>query len=219
VELVGEVVAWFVDPAHWAGSNGVPVRILEHVALSGAAVLVAISIALPAGLAIGHSGRFAGVAIAVAGLGRAVPSYALLLVFVPILGLGAASSLPPLVLLAIPPILVNAHAGLRSVDRETVEAGRGMGMGELQVLRHVELPLALPTIVAGLRTSAVQVVATATLTALVAGGGLGRYIVDGFALRQQDRMVAGAILVALLALATERAFTFAEGVPGRFSNV
>jgi osmoprotectant transport system permease protein len=140
-----------------------------------------------------------------------VPSYALLILFVPFLGLGFASALPALVLLGIPPILVNAVTGIREVDAETVESGRGMGMTELEVLRDVELPSALPAIIAGMRTSAVQVVATATLAALVAGGGLGRYIVDGFALRQDDRILAGAILVALLALTTERGFTWFQG--------
>lgn len=207
---VGAVIAWFLDASHWAGSNGVPVRVVEHLVLSGLAIAIGAAVALPAGLAIGHTGRAERVAVAVAGLGRAVPSYALLILFVPFLGLGFASALPALVLLSIPPILVNAVAGLRDVDAETVEAGRGMGMTEWQVLRNVELPAALPAIVAGLRTSAVQVVATATLAALVAGGGLGRYIVDGFALQRYDRLVAGAILVAVLALLTERAFTIAQ---------
>jgi osmoprotectant transport system permease protein len=129
---------------------------------------------------------------------------------VPFFGLGFESALPALILLAIPPILVNAVAGLRSVDAEMVEAGRGMGLTEWGVLRDVELPAALPAIAAGLRTAAVQVVATATLAALVAGGGLGRYIVDGFALQRYDRLVAGAILVALLALLTERLFGLAQ---------
>ncbi|MCI0346000.1 MAG: ABC transporter permease, partial [Chloroflexi bacterium] len=208
--FVGDVVAWFLDPANWSGANGVPVRVIEHVVLSLLAIGVAILVALPAGLAIGHTGRGERVSTAVAGLGRAVPSYALLILFVPIFGLGFESALPALVLLAIPPILVNTAVGLRDVDRDTVEAGRGMGMTEWTVLRDVELPAALPAIVAGLRTSAVQVVATATLAALVAGGGLGRYIVDGFALQRDDRIVAGALLVGLLALATERAFTLLQ---------
>ena len=199
---VGAVVAWFLDGSHWSGSNGVPLRILEHLLMSGLALGFGAAVALPAGLAIGHTGRGERVAVAVAGLGRAVPSYALLLLFVPFLGLGIGS--------AIPPILVNAVAGLRNVDAETTEAGRGMGMTEWQVLRDVELPAALPAIVAGLRTSAVQVVATATLAALVAGGGLGRYIVDGFAVQRYDRLVAGALLVAILALGTERAFTWLQ---------
>jgi osmoprotectant transport system permease protein len=207
---IGALVAWFLDPLHWSGPNGVPIRLLEHILVSGLAIAFGALIALPAGLAIGHTGRGERVAIAVAGLGRAVPSYALLILFVPFFGLGFSSAVPALVLLTIPPILVNTVAGLRNVDAEMVEAGRGMGMTEWQVLRDVELPPALPAIVAGLRTSAVQVVATATLAALVAGGGLGRYIVDGFAVQRYDRLVAGAILVALLAFLTERALTLVQ---------
>lgn len=210
MEVLGETVAWFLDPANWGGSNGVPIRVIEHVGLSLLAIALSAGIALPAGLAIGHTGRGEAIATAVAGLGRAVPSYALLILFVPFLGLGFASALPALVLLAIPPILVNTVAGLRDVDPETVQAGRGMGMTEGQVLRQVEIPAALPAIVAGLRTSAVQVVATATLAALVAGGGLGRYIVDGFATQRDDRILAGAVLVALLAFGTERLLTLAQ---------
>lgn len=207
---VGAVVAWFLDPAHWSGSNGVPIRILEHVGVSTVALAIGAGVALPAGLAIGHTGRGERVAVAVAGLGRAVPSYALLILFVPLFGLGFASAVPALVLLSVPPILVNAVAGLRDVDAETIEAGRGMGMTEWQVLRDVELPAAMPAILAGFRTSAVQVVATATLAAVVAGGGLGRYIVDGFAVQRYDRLVAGALLVAVLALLTERAFAILQ---------
>lgn len=210
MDTIIAVVAWLGDPAHWSGSDGIPARLFEHVALSIEAVVIAAAVALPIALATGHTGRGAGLAIAVAGLGRAVPSYALLIFFVPLLGLGFAAALPALVLLAIPPILVNTHAGLRGVDREAVEAGRAMGMTELGLLRTVEIPLALPAIVAGFRTASVQVVATATLAALVAGGGLGRFIVDGLGLQQDDRMLAGAILVALLAVVVERGFTVAE---------
>jgi len=150
----------------------------------------------------------------VASLGRAVPSYALLLVFFTMTGaLGAPTTIPTLVLLAIPPLLAAVHVAIGEVDRDIVEAGRGMGMRESQVLRRVEVPIGMPLILVGARTAAVQVVATATLGALVAGGGLGRYIVDGFALRGPEgtaRLVAGAILVGLLAVLTERTFTFIE---------
>jgi osmoprotectant transport system permease protein len=127
--------------------------------------------------------------------------------------LGAPSTIPTLVLLAIPPLLAGAYVAISEVDADLVEAARGMGMHESEVLRRVEIPIGLPLILIGGRTAAVQVVATATLGALVAGGGLGRYIVDGFALRGDEgtaRLVAGAILVALVAVATERAFTLVE---------
>ncbi len=210
MDLITGVAGWFADPSHWTGSNGVPVRLFEHVAFSAIATVLAVAIALPAGVAIGHTRRFEVVAVAVAGLGRAVPSYALLILFVPVFGLGFASALPALVLLGIPPILINAVTGIREVDADTVEAGRGIGMTEREVLRDVELPAALPAIVAGLRTASVQIVATATLAALVAGGGLGRYIADGFGLRDDERILAGGLLVALLALATERLMTLVQ---------
>jgi osmoprotectant transport system permease protein len=213
VEIPAEVAQWFGDPNNWAGSNGIPMRLVEHVLFSAAAVLVALAIALPIGLYIGHTGRGAVVAVGATNIGRAVPSYALLFVFFPFFGLGLggfATPFPALVLLAIPPILTNAYVGLREVDREVVEAGRGMGLGDRRLLFDVELPIALPVVVAGIRTAAVQVVATATLAALVAAGGLGRYIVDGFALQDFGRLVGGAILVAVLALATERTLTLVE---------
>jgi osmoprotectant transport system permease protein len=204
------VVAWFLDPATWSGTGGIPNRLAEHVVLSGLAVLVGAAIAIPIGLFIGHTGRGAAATIAVGNLGRAIPSYAMLVIFVPLLGIGFPNALAALVLLALPPILVNTHAGMRGVDPDTVEAGRGMGMRETQLLRTVELPLALPVIVAGVRVAAVQVVATATLAALVGGGALGRFIADGFALRDTPQLVGGAILVALLAVATERLFMLLE---------
>jgi osmoprotectant transport system permease protein len=204
------VIGWFLDPANWSGASGIPNRLLEHVVLSGLAVAIAAAVAIPVGLLIGHTGRGAVATVAIGNLGRAIPSYAMLVIFVPILHIGFANALAALVLLAIPPILTNTYAGMRGVDRDLVEAGRGMGMSEAGLLRRVELPLALPVIIAGLRVAAVAVVATATLAALVGGGALGRFIVDGFALRDQPQLVGGAILVALLAVITERGFTLVE---------
>lgn len=210
MELIGEVAAWFTDPANWTGAPGIPNRTFEHLWLSGLTILVGTAVALPLGLAIGHTGRGAFLAVSVANLGRALPSYSLLLIFFTFFGIGFATAFPALLALTIPPILTSTYVGVREVDRDMVEAGRGMGMTEVQLLRRVELPMALPVIIAGIRTAAVQVVATATLAALVGGGGLGRFIVDGFALQQDDQLVGGAILVAVLALGTERAFTLLE---------
>jgi osmoprotectant transport system permease protein len=210
VEIVGEVAAWFSDPARWTGTDGIPNRLFEHIQLSGVAVLVGLAIALPIGLLIGHSGRGAFLVVSVANIGRAVPSYALLLLLFPIFLF--STPIPALILLAIPPILTNAYVGVREVDRDLVESGRGMGMTGWQVLTGLELPIAVPVIVAGIRTAAIQVVATATIAALVAGGGFGRYIVDGFGLRDEAMIVGGAILVAILAIVVERAFTLIEGL-------
>lgn len=210
MELLGAVIAWFTDPANWSEATGIPNRTFQHVWLSALTVLVGTAIALPIGLAIGHTGRGAFLAVSVANLGRALPSYSLLLIFFTFFGVGFATAFPALLVLTIPPVLTSTYVGVKEVDRDMVEAGRGMGMTEPQLLRRVELPMALPVIIAGIRIAAVQVVATATLAALVGGGALGRFIVDGFALQQDDQLVGGAILVALLAIATERSFTLLE---------
>lgn len=211
MSVLESVVAWFADPAHWQGSDGVPVRVLEHVEITVASVGFAAAIALPVGLYLGHTGRAAFVAVNVANVGRALPSLALLAFALPLsfalgLGLGFWPTFMAMVPLAAPPILTNAFVAIRTADPDTVEAARGMGMRELQVLRAVEIPAGLPIILAGLRTATVNVVATATLGALVAGGALGRYIIDGLALQEHDRLIAGAVLVALLALGTELGF-------------
>jgi osmoprotectant transport system permease protein len=212
--LLGDVARWFADPAHYQGSDAVQTRLLEHAAVSGLAVLTGLLVALPIGLYLGHTGRFGFIAVNVANIGRAIPSLAAIALAIPIAGtllgvqngLGFWPTFLALIPLAIPPILTNAYVAVRGVDRDVIEAGRGMGLGEAAVLRVIELPLALPLILAGIRTAAVNVVATATLGALVAFGGLGRYIVDGLALQEYDRLLAGALLVALLAIAVEVAF-------------
>ena len=211
MSLFVDTAKWFADPAHYQGSDAVQTRVFEHIELSALALIVAALIALPIGLYLGHTGRLGFVAVNVANIGRALPSLALLALALPIafalgLGLGFWPTFIALVPLAIPPMLTNAYVGTRAVDRDMIESARGMGIGELGILRRIELPLALPLVLAGMRTSAVNVVATATLGALVAGGGLGRYIVDGLGLQEYDRLFAGALLVALLAIAVEVAF-------------
>lgn len=222
MDFLGSVAAWFADPAHWSGPDGIPVRVGEHVAISATAVAIAALLALPPGLWLGHTGRWSFLAITVANLGRALPSLALIALGLVAsislgLGLGFWPTLFALVPLALPPILTNAFVAVRGVDRDTVEAARGMGLREAQILLRVELPLALPLILGGLRTAAVNVVATATLGALVAGGALGRYIVDGLALQEYERLFAGALLVALLAIATEALFGISARV-ARYSG-
>jgi osmoprotectant transport system permease protein len=213
--FLASVAAWLADPAHWQGSDGIPNRIVEHLWISGVAVAVAAALALPVGVALGHVGRGGFLAINLANIGRALPSMALLAFALPItfalgLGLGFWPTLLAMVPLGVPPILTNSFVAVREVDRDVVEAARGMGMREWQVLREAELPIASPLIIAGLRNAAVAIVATATLGALVAGGGLGRYIIDGLARQEYERLVVGALLVALLAVATELAFGLFE---------
>ena len=218
MDFIGQVVAWFADPANWSGPDGIPARLGEHAVLSVVPLLIAVGIALPVGAWIGHTGRAANLVINIANVGRAVPSLAILAVATMLLqatlvevGLRAVASevstIIAMIALAIPPILTNTYIGIAEVEDELVEAGRGMGMRGGQVLRLVELPVALPVILVGIRTAAVQVVATATLGAVFATGGLGRYIIDGIAQRRHDEVFAGALLVALLSIMTELIFT------------
>ena len=208
MDALEQLWKWLTDGANWAGREGIPTRVLEHLETSGVALLAAVLVALPLGLYIGHARKGEFITVTLANLGRAIPSFAVLALAFPLalrfdLGFTIAPIVAALFLLAIPPMLLNTYVGVRGVDRDTVEAARGMGMAESRVLRSIELPLAAPVIVAGVRTSAVQVVATATLGAVVAGGGLGRYIVDGFAQQDYGMLLGGALLVALLAMATE----------------
>ncbi len=203
MSFLGRVFDWFTTAAHWHGSGGVPQRVLEHVRLSGASVLVAMLIALPIGLLLGHVRKGGVVAVNIANVGRAIPSFALLVLAQNVFGIGYRPAFIALVALAVPPIVTNTFIGVRDVDADAREAAVGMGMSGGQVLARVELPLALPLIVAGIRTSTVNVVATATLAALIAGGGLGRFIVDGLAQRDTPQAFAGALLVALMAVVAE----------------
>ncbi len=212
MDILQQAAGWLTDPAHWQGTDGVPTRLLEHVELSVAAIAFAVLIGLPLGLAIGHTGRGSVIVVSIANIGRAIPSVALIVAFLPLLGLGFRTTLVALVLLAIPPIVTNAYAGIHNVDPDLVEAAHSVGMRGRQVLWQVELPAGLPVVLSGIRTSAVQVVATATLGAIVAGGGLGRYIVDGFALGDSSRILGGAFLVAGLAILTELGFALLERV-------
>jgi osmoprotectant transport system permease protein len=213
--VIEQTLAWLLDPAHWTGPDGIPTRMTQHIAISLLSIVVAVAIALPIGLYIGHTGRFAFISVNLANIGRAVPSYAVMvLLFIPsiwfsqairVIGVDIAflATFLAMMLLAIPPIVTNTHAGMRDVDRDLVEAAGGMGMRGHQVLRRVEFPIALAVILTGLRIAAVQVVATATLGAIIGGGGLGRYLIDGAARQDYPRLYAGAVLVAILALAVE----------------
>jgi osmoprotectant transport system permease protein len=212
MSVISLVVQWFADPAHWSGPDGIPQRLLEHVEISAASVAIGAVIALPIGIALGHYGRFGNVAINISNVGRALPSVGVLVIAFQVFGLGNLPILVALVALAIPPMVTNSYVGLSEVDPDVKEAARGMGYRELAQLLRVELPLAVPLVMAGIRTSAVQVVATATLAALIAGGGFGRYIIDGFAQQDYTKLAAGAVLVAALAMATEVSLSALERV-------
>jgi osmoprotectant transport system permease protein len=217
MKLVDELARWLSVPAHWTGADGMLPRLLEHLAFSGGTLLLSVLIALPVGLAIGHSGRGALAVISVSNIGRALPTLGILGIVLtitanwwPPLGFFFIPTILALVALGVPPIVTNTYAGLREVDPDAVEAGRGMGMRELQLLWQVEVPLALPSILAGMRISAVQIVATATLAAVLGAGGLGRLIIDGIAQHDDAQLFMGAVLTGALAVATELTFAWLQ---------
>jgi osmoprotectant transport system permease protein len=212
MNILQSVLQWFTASAHWHGSDGIPTRLAQHVQLSAESVAIGALIALPVGIVLGHYGRFGNIAINISNVGRAVPSFGILVLAFQVFGLGDLPIVVALTALAIPPMVTNAYVALREVDADIKDAARGMGYRELAQVLRVELPLAVPLIMAGVRTSAVQVVATATLAAYIAGGGFGRYIVDGFAQQDYTKLFAGAVLVAILALATEVSLSALERI-------
>lgn len=212
-------LAWLATPAHWQGTDGILTRVAEHLILAGTGLAVAAVLAAPIGVWLGHTGRGGLLAVNAANIGRALPSMAVLALVLPLafrlgLGLGFWPTVLMLVPLGVPLILTNCYVGIRSVDRELVDVARGLGMRGWEVLRDVELPLAAPILLAGVRNAGVTIVATAPLGALVASGGLGRYIVDGLARQDTGRLIVGAALVALLSIGTELAFGALERLAG-----
>jgi len=199
-----DALVYLNDPFNWTRTNGILQLLGEHVRISVVAVLAALVVALPVGVALGSSGRGSSAVVVLSNVSRAVPTLALLTLFaVSPIGFGARATTIALAVFAVPPILTNTYVGFRGVDADVREAARGMGMSRGQVIRRVELPLALPLVMTGVRTAAVQVVATASLAALVAGGGLGRIVALGFGQQDYGQIIAGAFLIAALALLTE----------------
>ncbi len=228
MDFLSRVSDWFTDGDHWSGNSGIPNRLVEHLWLSVTAMAVALAIALPIGLWLGHTRRGGTLAVNVSNVGRAIPSFALLVLGAQFWGIGevggmSKAALLALIALAIPPIITNTYVGMSEVDEGIRDSAAGVGMRSWQRMVKVEMPIALPLIMAGIRISALQVVATATLAAVVASGGLGRFIVDGIAVRDFPRVFAGALLVAALALSIEallalsRARHGVRGVAGRGS--
>ncbi len=202
MNVLNFVQAFFSDGAHWHGYDGIPTRFLEHVRYAALALAIAAAIGLPVGLLTGHTGRGGNAIAFVANAARALPSFGLLVLAVLLIGFGLLPVMIPLVVLAVPPILVTTYEAVRTVDPAPVDAARGMGMLESRILFRVEVPVALPLILSGLRSAAIQIVSTATIAAYVSLGGLGRYIIDGLYQRNYEKVVGGATLVAVLALIT-----------------
>lgn len=206
MSVVSDTIDWLTDPINRTGPDGFVHRLVEHLGYTAETIAIAAVIAIPIGLWIGHTGRFRSAAVAITGAFRALPTLGLLIMIVLFLGIGLTPTLIALTVLAVPPLLAGAYSGLETVDRQTIDAARAMGMTELQILRKVEIPLALPIIVGGFRSAVLQVVATATVAAYVGLGGLGRYLIDGQAISDYAQMAGGSVLVIALALVLDALF-------------
>ncbi|WP_345751071.1 ABC transporter permease [Microbacterium rhizophilus] len=212
MNLLLEAFAWLFSPERLAGSHPLPEAVLVHLGYTFLAVVIAAAVAIPAGWAIGHTGRGRELAVGVSGAARAIPSFGLILLLVLLLGVTRKPEAATIafVLLAIPPILAGAYAGLEAIDRRTIDAGRAQGMTEWQILWRIEVPLGLALLVAGLRSAVLQVVATVTLAAYVNLGGLGEDIIQGLQLRRFEQVLGGAIAVAALALVLDGVFALLQ---------
>lgn len=208
MNLFGDALAWLFSADRLVGSNSIPLRVLEHFGYTMVSLVVSALIAIPLGFAIGHFRRGREVSVALSGAARALPSLGLLTLLALLMGLGAApiAAVIVFVVLGTPSVLAGAYSGVESVDPATVSAARAMGMTEWQVLWKVEVPLGLPLLVGGLRSAALQVVATATLAAYIGLGGLGSYIFAAIPLRRFDVMLGGAILIVVLAIVVDVLF-------------
>ncbi|MDJ0338815.1 ABC transporter permease [Cryobacterium sp. PH31-O1] len=210
MNFFAEALQWLVDPANYVGLNAIPLRLAQHLGFTVVTLVIASAIAIPLGFLIGHTGRGRSVAVASAGAFRAIPTLGLLTLVALSIGIGLNAPYIALTVLAVPPILAGAYTGFEAIDRRTIDAARAVGMSEVQIVRQVEVPLGLPLLIGGLRSAALQVVATATLAAYVADFGLGRYLFAGLKTRDYAEMLGGSILVILMALALEGLFALTQ---------
>lgn len=229
--MIAGIIEWLSNAANWSGAEGIPHRLFEHVWYSALSLAIAALMAIPVGLAIGHTGRGRFLVVNIAGAARAIPSlgliYLMVLFFFSRVSGESAFIVPTiivLVVLAIPPIMSGAYAGVEGVDPAARDAAKGMGMTGRQVLSKVEVPNALPLIFSGFRSATLQVIATATLAAVIGAGGLGRYLIDGQKVLDYAQMSGGAVLVAVLALATDgvlalvQRYAVSPGLTGRIAG-
>jgi len=203
--MAGGVLAWLAE-----NRSAVETAASQHLALSLSALAAAILISLPLALLLVRWQRLAGPTIAAVNVLRTIPSLALLVVTLPLLGTGFLPAVVALTLYGLPAILINTYTALSEVDPDVIEAGRGQGMTDRQVMRRIKIPLGLPVIFAGIRTAAVQVVSAATLAAFIGGGGLGELIAAGMGTFNMPQLVVGGLAVAALAVATELGFALLE---------
>ncbi|MHA6525060.1 ABC transporter permease [Tessaracoccus sp. G1721] len=218
MNLLAEALAWLADPAHWSGAAGIPTRVGQHMAMTAAAVLLAAAVAVPAGIAVGHTRRGSGAVAAATGAARAIPSLGLLTLFGLWLGIGLEAPLLTLVVLAVPSLLAGVYSGFMAVDPAIPQAARAVGFSGAQVVWLVETPLALPVMLGGLRAATLQVVATATLAAYTADFGLGRYLFAGLKTRDYAQMLGGSMVVIALALLLEVALATCQRLSYRIAD-
>lgn len=212
MNVFADAFAWLFAPEQWQGPNSIPVMLEQHLLYTGVSVLIAAVIAVPIGWAIGHTGKGREIAVAFAGAARALPSFGLMILLVLLFGVLQipAAAVVTFVLLGIPPLLAGAYTGFEAIDRQVIDAARAFGMTRWQLLWKVEVPLGLPLLVAGLRSAALQIIATVTIGAYVGLGGLGAPIIQGIPLNRFDMVLAGAILVAALALLADLLLALAQ---------
>lgn len=212
MNLFGDAIRWLLDPAQWSGTYGIPTLLGQHLLYTALSILIAAVIAVPAGWLIGHTGRGREIAVAISGAARAIPSFGLLILLVLIFGVlqVPAAALLTFVLLAIPSLLAGAYTGLEAIDRRVIDAAKATGMTQWQIFWKVEFRLGLPLLIGGLRAATLQVIATVTIAAYVNLGGLGFPIIQGIPLRRFDQVLAGALLVAVLALIVDLLFALAQ---------
>ena len=229
--MIAGIIDWLSDASHWSGADGIPLRLFEHVWYSALSLAIAALIAIPLGLTIGHTGRGRFLVVNLAGAARAIPSlgliYLMVLYFFSRVSGESAFIVPTIIVLtvlAIPPIMSGAYAGVEGVDPAARDAAKGMGMTGGQVLSKVEVPNALPLIFSGFRSATLQVIATATLAAVIGAGGLGRFLIDGQKVLDYAQMSGGAVLVAVLALGTDgllalvQRYAVSPGLTGRIAR-
>lgn len=212
MNVVAEALAWVMDPEKWSGPSGIGSRLVEHIGYVGLTLAIAVAIAVPIGIAIGHTGRGREVVVPFTGALRALPTLGLVTLLALLLGNGIVPPLIALVVLAIPPILAGTYSGIEAIDPDTRGAARAIGFTTGQSVWRVELPLALPLIAGGIRSAALQVIATWTVAAFLPLGGLGRFLIDGLAVRDYAQMLGGSIVVIALALAADLVFILIERV-------
>lgn len=219
--MLGEALRYLFDGSHWSEQNGLTDQLVQQLLLTVVSLAVCLVVAIPLALWLGHLGRGGAVAINVSNIGRAVPVFAVLVILsvgpvgtdeLGAFGRAGLATLISLVLFGLPPLITNAYVGMREVDRDVVESARGMGMSEWRLFRRIELPLAMPVVMTGVRIALIQIWATATIAALVAGPGLGNTITEGFVKQDYAQVLAGSILVAVLALMLEAVVVLAERV-------